>query len=70
MCLPLMTNANVAAMSIWTGKKKNVEVSPCKFFFFFSSVNTFLHNYVFLELISAFHLLATHIIYMIISDAS
>lgn len=40
------------------------------FFFFFSSVNTFLHNYVFLELISAFHLLATHIIYMIISDAS
>lgn len=34
--------------------------------FFFSSVNIFLHNYVFLELMPACHLLATHIFYMII----
>lgn len=35
-------------------------------FFFFSSVNILLHNYVFLELMPACHLLATHIFYMII----
>lgn len=47
MCLPLMTNANVAAMSLKMKKKEeNLEVSLCDFF---SSVDIFLHNNVFLE---------------------